>query len=146
MSEVFLPAKKTFNDYLKIMDTHIHSNVRVYPSLADGVEMTGGVGAWELGNYAEIVPINTITDDFDIHWINIEDADDNDIYEIVLFSATTEIGRSRIRTLTIANGIVLPALPFQTPIIPANTQIQAKIATKLGGSNKMTISILYHSY
>jgi hypothetical protein len=39
-----------------------------------------------------------------------------------------------------------PTMPFQTEIIPANTQIQAKVASKGGGADSIKISILYHAY
>jgi hypothetical protein len=105
------------------------------------------MGAWTLGaGFTEIVPANTIHDDFDIHFICIESASDDETYEVVLYAAEVEIGRIRFATVTVANGMLLPPMPFQTEIIPADTQIQAKIASKGGGGDSVTISILYHNY
>ena len=65
---------------------HIHSAQEVYPSLADGVSLTTGAGDWGLGTITEIVPINTITSEFDIHEVLVEDVNTQDkTYELVLY-------------------------------------------------------------
>ena len=70
-----------------------------------------------------------------------------DVFEIILYAATTEIGRVRVAFIDIANSQTLPSVPFQCPIQLANTQIQAKVANKTGASaGEITISIHYHIY
>ena len=54
-----------------IFEEHIHSAQKVYPTLADGVTLTGHATAWTLGAIVEIIPVNTITSVFDIHYLNI---------------------------------------------------------------------------
>lgn len=126
---------------------HGHSAAKVYPTLAAGVTVTGAAGAWTLGAYAEIVPVNTITTQFDIHWIVIEDASTDDTYELVLYAATTEIGRVRFAvTLTAGGRVILPPIFFQCAVVAANSQIQAKLASLGGGGETVTISIHYHTY
>ena len=132
---------------LHLLDEHVHSTSHVYPTLAAGVTVTGGAGAWGLGAYAEIVPVNTITERFDIHWMAIEGASAEDVYEIVLYAGTTEIGRARF-AVTITAGLhpVMSPIVFQTPIVAANSQIQAKVASSGGGADTVTVSIHYHTY
>jgi len=126
-------------------DEHNHKEAKCYPSLADGVLITGGVAAWTLGNAVVLVPINTITMPFDIHYLEVEVASANDIYEIVLYSdaGTTEIGR--VRTSKQSNQTGATSARFQCPVQPANTGIWAKLASKSGGNN-LTLSIFYHEY
>ena len=144
---VYIPTKPTGFDYTRLINIHNHSAVKCYPALADGIPVAGGAGAWTLSAaFTEIVPANTIHDDFDIHYITIEGASDDEVYEVVLYAATTEIGRLRFATVTVANGMLLPPMPFQTEIIAAETQIQAKVASKGGGGDIVTMSILYHNY
>lgn len=131
------------------LEKHIHSAMKVYPTLADGVTITGAVAAWTLGTIVEIVPASTITDNFDIHWLIIEEVSANDRYEIVLYSggagSEVEIGRQKtVRNTTAGNGVI--SIPFQTEIIAANSRISAAIASKSGGSDTMDISIGYHEY
>lgn len=131
---------------LHILEEHMHSESKVYPSLGSPIDILGDSTNWTLGAFIEIVPVDTITDVFDIHYINIEDATDSDTYELVIYANTTEIGRVRAVIDTSVFGGALPAIPFQTPLIPANTKIQAKIANSNGGSEGVSISLHYHTY
>lgn len=131
---------------IKTLLEHTHKPSKVYPTLANGVTVTGGA-AWILGAFAVIVPASTITDEFDIHHISIENISANDAYEIVLYSgadaAEVEIGR--VRFTKNANLDSILNIPIQTPIIAANSQIKAKVASS-GGSDNVTVSIFYHTY
>lgn len=119
-----------------------HLQGRVFPTLADGVVVTGGA-AWTLGSFVEIVPVNTITAIFDIHAVSIEAISANDVYELVLYAATTEI--CRVRFTKNANFDSILNVPVMMGIQPANTQIQAKIASS-SGADTATISLFYHEY
>jgi hypothetical protein len=132
----------------EILLDHIHKEQKVYPTLADGVTVTGGEAAWTLGDYAVVVPASTITSAFDIHWVNIEATSVADEYELVLYSGSdgneVEIGRcrfTRTSNLDAVNGV-----PMQTPVTVANAQIKAKLASDTGGSDTATISVCYHVY
>ncbi len=121
---------------------HFHSASQVYPTLAVGVNVTGGA-QWTLGNYAEIVPAATIGQEFTIHWLSIEDLDTNAVYEIVLYAATTEIGRVRVTKNANLDGTM--NIPFQTNDIAPGTQIQAKVADSSGGGGAVVkVAIVYH--
>lgn len=125
---------------------HVHSAQKVYPTLQDGIVITAG-DPWGLGSFVEIVPINGITSDFDIHYISIEGISANDTYELVLYkgvvSSEIEIGRIRFSKSTAQEGT--ENQPFQTAMIDANERISAKVASS-SGSNNVTISIVYHTY
>lgn len=133
---------------IKQIGEHFHSESKVYPTLADGVTVTGAAGVWTLGNFVEIVPASTIASDFDIHYISIEDLSGNDVYELVLYkgalASEVEIGRRRLTKNANLDGT--QNQPFQTPLVSANERISAKVATKAGGSKTATISIGYHTY
>ncbi len=128
-----------------ILDEHVHTPCQVYPTLANGVAVLGG-GAWALdGAFVPIVPINTIRQRFDIHWLCIEALSVNEVYEIVLYAgaAQTEVGRVRVVKNAAQDGTM--NIPMQTPIIDADSKIEAKVATA-GGTDTATISIFYHTY
>ena len=138
-------AKLTSQIITRVLDEHIHMPCLVYPTLANGVAVLGG-GAWALdGAFVPIVPINTITERFDIHHICIEALSVNEVYEIVLYAgaAQTEIGRVRVVKNAAQDGTM--NIPMQTPIIDANSKIEAKVATA-GGTDTATLSIFYHTY
>lgn len=134
----------TLGGRTKILLQHFHSKGFVYPTGADGVVVTGAAGAWALGAFAEIVPASTITSAFDIHSIYIENANANDVYELVIYAGTTEI--TRIRNVRISNVGAVPTVPIQTAVMPPNTQVQAKVMSAGGGGDALTISIGYHQY
>lgn len=127
----------------KRLDEHIHGAANVYPTGANGVTVASAAGSWTLGGFVEIVPINTIAEDFDIHYISIEDLDDNTTYELVLYAGEVEIGRNRFVKNAVQDGTV--NAPFMTKLQPANTQIQAKLMTASGNSEAV-ISLFYHTY
>ncbi len=127
---------------LHILNEHTHKSSKVYPTLANGVVVTAGA-AWVLGAFAEIVPISTIATDFDIHHISVEALSANEVYELVLYAVEVEIARVRLTKNANLDGTM--NVPVQCPILPANTQIKAKLATE-GGSDTATMSIYYHLY
>lgn len=124
---------------------HNHSPSKVYPTGTSGVSVAENAAAWTLGNAAEIIPANTVTRKFDIHYIIIEGASDNDTYELVLYGNGSEIGRVRFRVVDIANARILPMFPIQTAQMDANTMVTAKVMGAAGGEN-VTISVFYHEY
>jgi len=131
-----------YDSRFEALEDHIHGIAKVYPTLANGVVVTAGA-AWTLGAFVEIVPVSTITDPFDIHYICIEASSGAETFELVLYAATVEVGRIRFTT-TVA--VDAPQnQPFMSVVIPANTQIQAKVAT-VGGGDTVTMSIFYHTY
>lgn len=141
------PASRTATspyDSLHLLQEHAHSAVLCYPTLADGVVVTGGA-AWTLGAFAEIVPASTIADDFDIHGLSIEAMSAVDVYEVHLFYGDSDTFAGRVRVVRTTNQDSAQFVTFMTDVIPANSKIRAKIASSTGGDT-VTVSIRYHSY
>lgn len=134
---------------LKTVLEHIHKASRVYPTLSDGVTVLSGPSSWQLGDPVEVVPVNTITSDFDIHYVSVEDISANDVYELVLYAdptgvgSKTEIGRVRFVRSAVQSATL--NVPMMTPLIAANSQIVAKIACA-DGAYEADITLFYHTY
>lgn len=141
-----IAGKPKLWDILHVLEENFHSAGMVYPTLANGVVVTGAAGVWTLGSFVEIIPANTVAEDFDIHFINVEGASAAGTYEIVLYNGTTFIGHRRVSFIDIANSQTLPSISMQTVIQAKNSQIQAKIANQAGGSETLTLSLAYHPY
>ena len=127
-------------------DEHNHAVSKVYPTLANGVTVTTAAGAWALGTVVEVIPASTITDDFDIHAVDVESISANDVFELVLYQGAgdTEIGRIRFVRSTVQSATLNTAI--QTPIVPANARIRAAVASAAGGGKTVDISVRYHKY
>jgi hypothetical protein len=136
---------------VKELQEHAHEPTKVYPTLADCVTVTTAAGDWALGSFTEIVPASTITSDFDVHQIFVEDYNTSDkTYELVLYHGATDIEAGRMR-FRISDGTPVGRTlssggQFQTPIIQANNRIRVKLAIEDGGSKTACISVRYHTY
>lgn len=136
-------------DYLShIMEEHIHSVQRVYPSLANAIQLVGGSTAWALGAFVQVVPANAITDAFDVHYINTSNASAADNYQIELYAGSSGaevlIAQTRIvRPLGVTQSIPMPIV---TPVQLPNARISARLASASGGGDTLDISIFYHTY
>lgn len=133
---------------IKTLLEHIHGVQEVYPSLADGIVVTSDSTAWTYGGFVELLPPSTITSDFDIHNIGIEDISDNDVYQLSLYSGavSSEVLVGNIRFAKNSNFDAIVPQVFQTPLIAANSRISAKIACAIGANHAATVSIVYHTY
>jgi hypothetical protein len=135
---------ETLFGLLSEIEDHIHNAAFVYPSLNAAVTITGGAGAWQLGNYAEVIPANTINQNFDIHYINIKTAPTNDSYQLELYSETEVIAQIHFEKSATSSPVL--AHPILTPMLDPNEQIRARVATAGGGGDAPTISVTYHKY
>lgn len=132
----------------KTLLEHNHEQGKCYPSLANAIEITGGAGAWALGNFVEVVPANGITSMYDIHWVHTSNASVTDEFQVNLYKG--ELGSEILicevpitRDATQSGSI--PAKSMSS-LIAANTRISAKCASKSGGGDTIDIKLSYHTY
>jgi hypothetical protein len=125
---------------------HIHTPCYCYPTLAAGITLASTTTAWQLGTLTQIVPASTIASPFDIHWISIEDASANGIYELHLFHGATDIFAGSIRFAKTAVMDATKNYPWQCPILPANDVIKGRLASNNAVADTATISVAYHVY
>ncbi len=126
---------------------HAHTVQEVYPTLADGVTLTTAAGDWALGTITEIVPANTITSEFDIHEVLVEDVNTQDkTYELILYYGDSDTECVRVRFAATANKGGVPAQFAMTPLIPANSRIRGQLAIEDGGGKTIKVSLRYHTY
>lgn len=133
---------------VKRIEEHNHNTQCVYPVLADAIVLTSSASAWTFGAYVEIVPVSTIASDFDIHFINISALSANDEYVVELASGAgaSEVLLCQVSAVRSAVQNQGAASPTSTIIIPANTRISARIASKDASANTGAIKIWYHTY
>jgi len=129
----------------EVLLDHVHSASEVFPTLANGIAVTGGA-SWVLGVFsADLIGAGVVTDPFDIHHISVENLDTNAVYELVIYygAGDTEAGRVRFTKNAVQDGTV--NAPFQCVIIPGGSRVRAKIADS-AGSSIATIALMVHRY
>jgi hypothetical protein len=129
------------------VEEHMHSASKCYPTEAAGTTVTAGAGAWNTGGaLVQIVPADTITNKFDLHYVNVEDISAAGTYELVLYQGAgdTEIGRIRWTKSAGLDPVLDRAI--QTPIVPANARIRAKLISSNAAADTADISLHYHEY
>ncbi len=132
---------------LRELIEHVHTAQKVYPTLADGVTLTTAAGDWALGTITEIIPADTITTEFDIHKVLVEDVNTQDkTYELVLYYGAGDIECVRVRFAATSNKGGVPAQFAMTPLIPANSRIRGQLAIEDGASKTIKFSLRYHEY
>lgn len=133
----------------RMFEEHFHNVDLVMPSLADGALVTSKNIVWTLGDdFAVVIATDAIPNDFDIHWINIEDASVNGVYEVWLYSGAdaAEVVIAKKRFVREAARVATTGIPMITPRIPANTQIKAKLASDGAAADTANVSVNYHVY
>jgi len=117
---------------VKIIDQHLHAVDKCYPVAATPVTLTAdssGTG-WLEGAKTEIVPVNTITQAFDITGVFVT-ASLADDYEVVIYvgAAGSEIEVARVAFSQTA-AVDSFHLPCSTPVLAANERISGSVVSK----------------
>jgi hypothetical protein len=122
---------------------YLISEPLVYPTLAAGATIQSAAANWTLGAYATIVPINTITADFIVQTFTVESCDKDGAFEIKFYYGASDIIFSSYRFAVNGGffGVPSPVPRVSSPVIPANSQIRAKIASSDGLLNQATLTI-----
>lgn len=132
------------------LEEHVHSIAKVYPELANPVQLQKDAGVWASypATKTEIIPAGTIGADFDIHWIHILNISANGCYMVALYSGTAgnevvigkvPIGRSAVQSQEGNTNII-------TSLIPANTRISAGLSSENNAQDTLLIKLMYHEY
>ena len=125
-----------------------HNQMMLYPDLALGTTVTAAGGIWTLGSFTVLVATNAISSPFDIHGVNWDNYSGNGQYQLNVYSgadgAEVLIGSVKINRQDVSNTTSESIL--NTPILPANTQVKAKLATRNGGMNvNITLRYQFHT-
>ena len=142
-------GKETIRDEVHTLKEHAHSIQKLYPYDASPITLTcGNAAPWTQGTIVQIVPVDTINSDFDIHWLHIASISANANYEVILYSglaaAEVEIGRCP----AVRNAVQSQegSTAMMTPLQPAGTRISASVASSSGNADTLNVKIHYHTY
>ena len=146
----FVPDNDSILAFLKTAYYHTHGASFLYPKYADSVTLTAGTGVWNTGGaITEIIPANTITKPFDLHYaiISLISALCHADIDIYAGSAGSEVQISGgIRVFRDSNFVFEGSHTILVSQIPANTRISAKISDSTTGSITLRIAFEGHVY
>lgn len=150
---VIVPYNFGLNTIMAHLNTsyyHVHGANFIYPDKAVPVLLTSDVASWGIvATPTEIIPINTITKNFDIHWASISEISASLFGMIDLYgddgAGWFKIGPACdvVRTSNFAREN--PA-PVQVPQQPANRRIGAIFSDNTTSSRTVRIKLYGHVY
>lgn len=140
----------TINTNVEVLGDHVHSVQLVYPNLAAAVSVvsTNGVGTWTPGADTEVIPINTIASQYDIHFVSVATIGANGSFQLDLYQGADGAG-TKIASLTFARNDAFTRsfpLPITTPVLAANRRVYAKLADNDDAGTTVTFKVWYHTY
>jgi hypothetical protein len=127
-----------------------HSVGKVYPLLANPITLTKAVNAWVAfsASKTEIIPVNTVTSPFNIHFILVSTLSAVGDYVIALYSgaAGAEVLIGYVPASRSATGTTEGLVPATTTAVPANTRISAALTSGNAAADTARIKVFYHEY
>lgn len=119
---------------------------RVYPSLAADATVISPAAAWTYGNYATVVPANTITNDFHILIVSIESCTvAAGVFQLELYKGSTDSIITAIRFAMAGGFWGNMVYTIGSGEVAANSQVRARMAANVGAA-AVTISIEYFEH
>lgn len=133
----------------RLAEEHMHHIPLVYPLLANPITLTKAAGAWAaLPTPTEIIPASTITNDFDIHAMNVSSISAAGEYIIALYKGAA-LSEELIGYKPVSRSAVNAQegqVRMATPLISANERISAAISSSNAGADTLDVKIEYHTY
>lgn len=129
---------------------HVHGRSFVYPNHANEVQLTSGVGAWNLtGALTEVIPAGALnTAAFDLHWIEISNIADVSTIQIDIYAGSvgneTLIGAAKATRSTnqSRNGAARVQIPQQV----AGSRISCRLSDSTVSNTTVLVSFSGHYY
>jgi hypothetical protein len=129
---------------------YFHNVSRVYPNLANSLSITKvNNSAWGLdADTTTLIPANTITGIFGIHFINFTVFNNNDEFQLNLYQGDvgSEILIAEVTFDKSADQTTEPNVSCGTLPIPANSRISGKLSSKAASSRTIGFKFGYHLY
>lgn len=149
---IIVPYIENTNSILAYLQTgyyHVHGASFIYPDKANPVTLTANAASWNItGDIIEIIPANTITKNFDLHWASITDISGN-LYGIIdLFAGAEgeEVLIGSVDCTRTSNFSQEGNKPVQVPQQTANTRISARLSTSTTNADTCKLKLYGHVY
>jgi len=144
-------SKEDVQDDIAAIEHHQHSRWRVYPQDVTSTALIAAAAvANTFGDWALVIPLNTVPFSFDIIGLVVEGVSAAATYFIQLGyntvnaipGANMELGERRVRLVTVPIARATEILIISGQDIPANSTIWARLKTDTGVANTANISVV----
>jgi hypothetical protein len=135
--------------YLHTIHEHIHGVAKIYPVLANPVQLQKASGVWAaFPTPTEIIPAGTIGDAFDIHFCIVSNisANSNCVLRLYKGAALSEV---EIATIAFVRNAILSqegSIPLMTELLAANTRISGALSGDASATITCDVKLFYHIY
>lgn len=130
-----------------LTDEHLHSISKCSVNNASAPVFTASTASWVYGPFVELIAANTVTKEFDLHYLNAGAVSDVGTYQFEINKGTA--GSESVictgRIVRLSNQTGAASVPIQTPILPANTRVSMRISSNITSST-LVASVQYHEY
>jgi hypothetical protein len=145
----YVPHQDSMMAFIRTGYYHVHGASFVLPKYAVPVTLTSAAGAWATtGDIIEVIPADTITKDFDLHWCSISaiSADLDGIIDIYAGLAGQEVLIGAVDVVRTVSQSRENAMPVQVPQQPANTRISCKFTDSTTSARTVRVKFYGHVY
>jgi len=145
----FVAGANTILGYLQTGYLHIHGASFAHPKYVTPILLTSNAAAWNTtGTIVEVIPANTITKAFDLHWISMSDISATlyGIIDIYAGGSGSEVLIGSVDVNRTANFSREGYAPVQIPQQPANTRISCKFSDSTTSAQTVRVKFLGHVY
>jgi len=149
---IHVPYSFGLNSILAHLNTayyHIHGASFVLPKYADPVTLTSSADSWsQTGTIIEVIPENTLTKPFDIHWCSISDisADLYGIIDIFSGNSSEEVLIGSIDVVRTTAQSRENAMPVQIPQQAENKRISCRFSDSTTSARTVKVKFYGHVY
>jgi len=122
---------------------HWQAERKVYPTLAAGATVVAPAGVWAYGNYATVVPINTIANDYHVTVVSVESCSvAAGVFQLELYKGAADDIITAVRFAVVGGFFGNQVYDIGSEEVDANDQIRARVASSVGAAT-LTISVVY---
>jgi hypothetical protein len=148
----FWNGHKTVLGYSNSSYKHIHNSSYTYPDDCSLIDAVSSATANTFGNFAELIPANTVDVSFDIHWINVQGISANGTYILELHEVSADdlqVSEGFLGSISVSrqdNFTRSFQVYMQVPVIHANSRIGARVKKSGAGAGTVSFNVMYHDY
>ena len=137
--------------YVGALDTYTDELIKSYPAAAAGVQPVSSATLWTFGSWLELVPVNTITKDFDIHAVPFlfppvgltKDVRYQGVIQLGIGPSTSEVPIISLPVTFLSDTLVGHVPEKQIYTLPVPRRVPANTRVVVRAANSGSVALTY---